>query len=134
MLKVRYFSISWKNICSFWLWWQQHISKKLEQGDVYHCVSSRHLLTTVCKHLGGEETSFWSLKWGMLSWCWCRILCIWVPEETDNLGKNTNIFCGALSRRATSLTLILSAALCHACRLRAGEEIWNHTPENSHRA
>ena len=50
------------DISSFLLWWQQHISVKLEQeqGDVHHRVASPLLLPAVCKHLGTEETS-WSL-------------------------------------------------------------------------
>lgn len=30
--------------------------KKLGEGDVYRCVTSLILLTTLCKHLGTEET------------------------------------------------------------------------------
>lgn len=40
---------------NFWIWWQQHVSTKLRQGRVYHCVASL-LLKTVCKHLAAEET------------------------------------------------------------------------------
>jgi len=45
------------NISSFLIWWQQHVSKKLGQVHVSHCVASHLLLTIVCKHLGTEETS-----------------------------------------------------------------------------
>ena len=41
-----------ENIHSFWLWWQEHISKNLEQGNVYHCVASPLLLKTYCKTSG----------------------------------------------------------------------------------
>ncbi len=47
--------------------WHQHISKKLGQGHVYHCVASPLLFITVCKRLGTEETSCSSLGIGMLS-------------------------------------------------------------------
>ncbi len=47
--------------------WHQHISKKLGQGHVYHCVASPLLCITVCKRLGTEETSCSSLGIGMLS-------------------------------------------------------------------
>ena len=46
---------------------EQHVSKKLEQGDAYHRVASPLLLTTVYKKLGSEETSCWSLRRGVLS-------------------------------------------------------------------
>ncbi len=54
--------ISW-----FQISWHQHISKKLGQGHVYHCVASPLLFITVCKRLGTEETSCSSLGIGMLS-------------------------------------------------------------------
>ncbi len=47
--------------------WHQHISRKLGQGHVYHCVPSPLLFITVCKRLGTEETSCSSLGIGMLS-------------------------------------------------------------------
>jgi len=55
-----------KSVSSSWSWWQQHISKKLGQGHVSHCAACRLLLTTVCKHLGTEETSCWTVGREML--------------------------------------------------------------------
>ena len=31
--KLRHFTVSWKNISSFWIWWQQQVSEKLEQDQ-----------------------------------------------------------------------------------------------------
>ena len=53
------------NISSFWLWWQQHISEKLEQGYLYQCGASPLPLATFYEHLGSEETSVWSFRRGM---------------------------------------------------------------------
>ena len=39
------------------MWWQQYVSKKLGQGDVYHCLA---LTWTVHLSLGTEGISHWS--------------------------------------------------------------------------
>lgn len=40
-----------KKIREIWNWWQQHVTEKLGQLHVYHCVASPLL----CKRLGTEE-------------------------------------------------------------------------------
>ena len=73
--------ISWFKIS-----WHQHISKKLGQGHVYHCVASPLLFITVCKRLGTEETSCSSLGIGMLSHS-CLI-------QASSCSTVVSLFCG----------------------------------------
>ena len=63
-----------ENISSFRLWWQQHISKKVETGRCLPLCTIPFLLTTVCKCLGSAETPCWSFRTGMFTRPWCRIL------------------------------------------------------------
>ncbi|KAF3704434.1 hypothetical protein EXN66_Car020123 [Channa argus] len=53
MLKLRHFTISWK-ISAHFEFDGSNTSHKSWKGDVYYCVASPLLLTTVCKHLGSE--------------------------------------------------------------------------------
>lgn len=57
--------LSWKNQTPI------PVLKKLFQGHVSHCKASSLHLTTVCKHMGAQESSCWSFWRGMLSHSCC---------------------------------------------------------------
>jgi len=56
MLKVSHLTISGKISSHL----EFDVSKKLGQDHFYRCVESPLLFTTVCKHLGTEDTSCWT--------------------------------------------------------------------------
>ena len=66
MFKLINFIVFFANIHSFWFWCLQHVPKELGQQHVYHCVKSPLLLTTLNKHLGTDDTNFWSFVSGIL--------------------------------------------------------------------
>ncbi len=111
----------------FYISWHQHISKKLGQGHVYHCVASPLLFITVCKRLGTEETSCSSLGIGMLSHSCliqtsscstvlgllCRIF-LFMMRQMFSMGERSGLQAGHFSTRILLLRShdVVIDALC----------------------
>lgn len=98
------------NSCSYWLWWQQHVLKKMEQGDVYRCVALALLLTPACKRLWSQQTSWGFRRNGLV---WCRNLAASLPDfffhDGERSERQTKV---QLSIFLSSLHLSNSTLLC----------------------